>query len=132
MSDPATTDKFWTFLIKGMSFAGNQATATGWFVFVTISVADPVDITATAPKRMELQYLTPPDQPVSLDLTQFIPETVSMQDISPKAVMDYLTQMLSNPFKQIPRAPIDLPMHRVPPSQRRKVEEQARSNKKDV
>lgn len=99
MSDPATTDKFWTFLIKGMSFAGNQATATGWFVFVTISVADPVDITATAPKRMELQYLTPPDQPVSLDLTQFIPENVSMQDISPKAVMDYLTQMLSNPFK---------------------------------
>jgi hypothetical protein len=131
MSDPATTDKFWTFLIKGMSFAGNQASATGWFVFVTITVAEPSDITATSPKRMDLQYLTPPDQPVSLDLTQFIPETVTMQDISPKAIMDYLTQLFSSPFKQIPKAPIDLPMHRIPPSQRRKMEEQLRAPKRD-
>lgn len=132
MTDPATSDKFWTFLIKGMSFAGNQASATGWFVFVTISVAEPSDPTATTAKRMDLQYLTPPDQPVSLDLTQFIPETVTMQDISPKAIMEYLTQLFSAPFKQIPKAPIDLPMHRVPPSQRRKIEEQMRSPKKDM
>ena len=123
MGEPRTEHDFWTFLIRGFTTKGSQATVTGWFIVCRIRSVDPTDLIPMPMKQtIHLEYLTPQAAPVELDVSSFMPPKTTLEEISPKRICDALENVLGLPFQGIPKAPIALPLHRIPPSRRKKIE----------
>lgn len=115
--------RFWTFLVSSTHVVGGSAYATGHFVFMRISSEDSTRNTS-GPSGVyhEMTYLTPFDSPITLEVTEFI-EASSIEDISPRAVVEALTHLFGADFTPIPRPPLEIPSGRIPPSVRKKLME---------
>lgn len=77
-------------------------------------------------KTLNFDYLTPESDPVTVDVTTFMPPGTRLENVSPRTVIESLIAVFGLPFREVPRAPLTIPTHRVPPSRRKKLEEKAR------
>lgn len=132
MSEPQLKKEFWSFIIRGIKTEGGQATVTGWFVICRIESLSQEDkiIQDGIDQTFHFDYLTPVNEPVTLDVSSMLPN-IKVEDISPKIVAHALQTILKLPYQDIPRAPLSTPLHRMPPSKRRKLQK-ARQQRGDV
>jgi hypothetical protein len=109
--------EFWTFLVKGLSIdAVSGLLVTGWFMFAKIN--QEIDEEGGGDINMRTHYLTPNHEPVTLQLPAHVLGETHVSKISCDQITGFLETMFKMPFQKIPKAPTDLPLHRVPPARR--------------
>lgn len=119
-------ESFWTFSVKKLEISRNEAVVEGWFIVCNVEVVSNPSTGGIPTKVLTFNYLTPESRPVVLDLRSFLAPTLKIEEINPKAVVDALEAVFKTPYKQVPKAPLDVPLHKIPPSRRKKMEENLR------
>lgn len=123
-AEPKTRKDFWSFIIKGTRTEGSTAFVTGWFVICRIESPDKdAVIPPAADQVFHFDYLTPLNDPVELDVSSFMPPRTTVETISAGRIMQSLERLFGLPFQGVPKAPVTVPLHRMPPSRRRKLEQ---------
>lgn len=119
---------FWTFLPQNLRLIGHRAVVDGWFIFcrMTPALVDEQLGVTEGGLHFSYDYLTDASEPVTLDISGFLSAGSGPLDLTPRAVLLALERLLRLPFHQVPAPPTDLKLHRLPPSQRRKLEEARR------
>lgn len=72
---------------------------------------------------LSFEYLTPEAQPVTLELRSFLNPNTKLGEINSEGIVDALSYVFGKPFKKVPKAPLNVPLHKIPPSRRKKLEE---------
>lgn len=115
---------FWTFIVKNIAFGmrasedgafRNILSVTGHFVMATINLEN-------REYDMSLHYLTPMDEPMTFDVPPHILAGRLPDDITSNDVLEGFVKIFSKPFSIIGPPPTDVPIHRIPPSKRNKLE----------
>jgi hypothetical protein len=122
------TDRFWTFLTTGIKVNTTSAMSqaleiTGSFAYVSIeSPETSAELEEDNQPRLILHPMT------ESDITLIVPSQLmknsdgtilNPSDISARTVFDVFANMFGSlPFKRVPEAPSDLPIHQVPPTRR--------------
>lgn len=95
---------------------------TGWFILGHVRVSEDQNQLLPTSKAFTFDYLTPYGEPVTLDVSTFMPPKTRLDDLSPKIIMDALEAVMNLPFEGIPLTPLNIPLSRIPPSRRKKLE----------
>jgi hypothetical protein len=121
MTDAPET--FWTFVPQSMSVkAGEGLSVTGWFVYGDIAF-EAIEGGGSDP-ALKSHYLTPIDDPITILLPMWLVSAKHIGDVKMSDVVGILQDKIFGfPFKPIPKAPSDLPMHRIPPGRRKSIKD---------
>ena len=123
---PDAPKKSWTFIPTKIEVASGKLNVAGNFAFMTMSyIEDPQDPTLGKQPHLDVHYLTEHGAPVTLTLPYDVLGDTRIDEMSAKDVLEKLQEMFSTPFEGVPKAPTDLPLHRIPPSKRQKIQEAA-------
>jgi len=126
---------FWTFIVKELIVAstarGPAVLASGYFVYMSVGVGR---TPGEAPTRMLTKEiaLTPPDAPVTLNVSALLADNFSVMDLSVRQIETALIKLFKTPFQAVPAAPTGINWNRIPPSQRRKLEMAARARQQQT
>lgn len=125
-------DEFWNFLIKGFEVSSTSASVTGWFIYCRRQVITDVSTGGVPTQVLSFEYLTPEAQPVTLDLKSFLNPNTKIGEITSDGIVEALEYVFGRPFKKVPKAPLNVPIHKIPPSRRKKLEEGLRKKEGTV
>jgi hypothetical protein len=125
MTEP-TPEPFWTFVPQGMFVkSGEGLSVTGWFFYGNV-IHEAADGGGSDP-ALRTQYLTPADDPIKIIIPSWLLDGKPIGEFKLDDVVNILeTKVFNGAFKPIPKAPSELPMHRVPPGRRKSVEDMLR------
>ncbi len=112
----ADISEFWTWIPKSVTCSGQGITASGWFAYMAITY-DETDINKHNP-NLKVHYLTPADQPMTFALPMWMVKNKSMEQISAMDIKEVLCALFAKTFRDIPDAPISIPIEKIPPHRR--------------
>lgn len=115
-----TSERSWTFVISKMTVSAdlNQhpiVLVEGRFIFITHAVKE-LDVT------LDEFPLSPLEAPVTFHIPPWLFDKTPVDHISPKLIQVKMEEIFRLPFKLAPKAPFDIPLHKVVPSKRDKVQ----------
>jgi len=125
MDNPNAPKPFWTFSSKDIRFGASGIHVTGWFIWCHVTNIAPEGDEEHMGLRMH--YLTPFDQPMTFELP------ISMVDgrldtMNAQDVLGSLIKIFGDlPFQKVPEAPVELPLHKIPPSRREAIQRAIRN-----
>ena len=104
------TKRFMTFAVSKVEIEFYKYVVHGYFVLVTL-------MTKGMERGSDLHYLTPPGEPFKLSLPPWVFRDTPVDTISSKMVTEMLVKLFADaPFEVCPPVPLDLPLHKIPPS----------------
>lgn len=107
--------KFMTFAVSKVEIELYKYVVHGYFVLVTLMVKG-------LERGADFHYLTPPGEPFKFSLPPWVFKDVPLDTISPKAVTEALVKLFATvPFEVVPPVPLDIPLHKIPPSKHKAV-----------
>lgn len=123
--------EYWTFVVvkRTVDVRGQEPkvnpvlTIEGYFIICTETVQNGIKDTIPYP-------LTPMGETVRIEIPPWLLKNKSVDEVSAKDVVELFSEFLSRPFEVIGPPPLDVPMHKIPPSKRSKVVEAARRSEK--
>lgn len=114
------TDEFWTFLttavvVNTVDSMSPVLEITGSFAYIKIDEANTSEEAGTEPSLMMHPFT---EEPITVTLPTSMLNDKELTDVSGGDVIDLMNKVFSLPFKAVPKAPSDAPIHKVPPTRR--------------